>query len=117
MYQALRFAITGVLATVIHYIIYLILNKVMVDTLAYTIAYGISFICNFLLTCMFMFHKRANIYRGVGFCFAHTINFCLQIGLLKLFIWVGIQVDIAPIPVFCIAIPINFMLIRHVFKK
>ena len=117
MHQALKFAITGVMAMVIHYGVYLILHRWMADMIAYTIGYGMSFVCNFLLTCVFTFRKRANIHRGIGFCLVHAINFCLQIGLLRFFLWIGIQADIAPLPVFCIAVPINFLLVRFVFKK
>lgn len=115
--QALRFAVTGVMAAAIHYGVYMILRQWTTDTIAYAIGYSVSFVCNFLLTCVFTFHKRANKHRGVGFCIAHTINFCLQIGLFKLFLWFGVQTDIAPLPVFCIAVPVNFLLVRYVFKK
>lgn len=117
MCQALRFAVTGVMATLIHYGVYLILHRWMADMTAYAIGYGVSFMCNFLLTCVFTFHKRANIHNGIGFCLAHAINFCLQIGLLRFFLWLGVQADIAPLPVFSIAVPINFMMIRFIFKK
>lgn len=115
--QALRFSITGVMALAIHYGVYMILRQWTTTTIAYAIGYGVSFVCNFLLTCVFTFHKRANMYRGIGFCVAHGINFCLQIGLFKLFLWLGVEADIAPMPVFCIAVPVNFLLVRYVFKK
>ena len=117
MCQALRFAVTGVMAVAIHYGVYMILRQWMTDTIAYAIGYGVSFVCNFLLTCVFTFHKRANMHRGIGFCIAHVINFCLQIGLFKMFLWLGVASDIAPLIVFCIAVPMNFLLVRYVFKK
>lgn len=117
MCQALRFAVTGVMAVVIHYGVYMVLRQWTTDTIAYAIGYGVSFVCNFLLTCVFTFHKRANMHRGIGFILAHTINFCLQIGLLKCFLWLGVSANAAPLPVFTIAVPINFLLIRYVFNK
>ena len=117
MCQALRFGVAGVMAVAIHYGVYIVLRQWTTDTIAYAVGYGVSFVCNFLLTCVFTFHKRANIYRGIGFCIAHGINFCLQIGLFKLFLWLGVEADIAPMPVFCIAVPVNFLLVRYVFKK
>ena len=116
-YQAFRFSITGITAVIIHYSLYLVLCKWMTTLHAYIIGYVVSFVCNFLLTCVFTFHKCANLYRGIGFCFAHIINFCLQIGLFKLFLYIGMQPAIAPLPVLGITVPINFLLVRYVFKK
>jgi putative flippase GtrA len=36
--------------------------------------------------------------------------------LLNLFLWLGMSNELAPLPVFAIAIPVNFLLVRFVFK-
>ena len=41
----------------------------------------------------------------------------LHIGLLNTFLWLGLSKTLAPIPVFAIAIPVNFLLVRFVFKR
>lgn len=123
-FQLLRFAIVGVIATAIHYGIYLLLLNVFSEntienweTIAYSIGYVISFICNFILTCIFTFRKKASAQRGVGFGLAHLVNYGLHVGLLNLFLWLGISNKLAPIPVFCIAVPVNFLLVRFVFNR
>lgn len=115
IYQSFRFIVTGVIAVTVHYGIYLILHIRMADTIAYTIGYFVSFVCNFMLTCVFTFHRRATIHRSIGFCIAHIINFCLQICLLKLYLWLGVKPELAPLSVFCITVPANFLLVRYVF--
>lgn len=115
--QAIRFCIVGVMAVAIHYAIYLLLKQWMVHVVAFAIGYFISFIANFFMTAKFTFRKDATTKKGVGFLGAHIINFILQTSLLQLFLWLGVNENFAPIPVYCIAVPVNFMLVRFVFRK
>ena len=115
--QAIRFCIVGVMAVAIHYAIYLLLKQWMVHVVAFAIGYFISFIANFFMTAKFTFKKDATTKKGVGFLGAHIVNFILQTSLLQLFLWLGVDENFAPIPVYCIAVPVNFMLVRFVFRK
>lgn len=115
--EASRFVIVGVIATALHYAIYWILMRWMNVNIAYTIGYALSFICNFFLTSYFTFKSKATVKRGLGFGTAHLVNYLLQMAFLNLFIWLGIKAEWAPIPVYMIVIPINFLLVRFVFKK
>lgn len=115
--EQIRFIIVGILATAIHYVIYILLNLVIISWLAYSIGYGISFLCNFYLSSKYTFKSKASIKKGIGFGISHAINYLIHITLLSVFIKIGINEDLAPIPVFAIAIPINFILVRFVFKS
>ncbi|MBO4786314.1 MAG: GtrA family protein [Prevotella sp.] len=115
--EILRFCIVGVVATVIHYVVYLLLKQWMLQVVAFAIGYIVSFIANFFMTARFTFRKEATARKGAGFLVAHIINFILQTSLLQLFLWLGVNENYAPIPVYCIAVPINFLLVRHVFRK
>lgn len=115
--EFIRFVIVGVLATVIHYGIYLLLLHYMHTNVSYTIGYVISFICNFFMSNFFTFKSKPTIKKGVGFGISHVINYMLHITLLNLFIFLGLSEKIAPVFVFAIVIPINFMLVRFVFKS
>ncbi|MEE1082344.1 MAG: GtrA family protein [Paludibacteraceae bacterium] len=116
-FQLLRFAIVGVIATAVHYGVYLLLLNVFSENIAYSIGYVVAFVCNFILTCVFTFRKKATTQRGIGFGLAHLINYGLHVTLLNLFLWIGLSNKLAPIPVFCIAVPVNFLLVRYVFKR
>ncbi|MBQ0154990.1 MAG: GtrA family protein [Bacteroidales bacterium] len=116
-FQLLRFAVVGVVATAIHYGVYLLLLNLLSENIAYTIGYLVSFVCNFILTCVFTFRKKASAQRGVGFGLAHLVNYGLHVALLNFFLWMGISNKLAPIPVFCIAVPVNFLLVRFVFSR
>ena len=116
VFEIMRFGIVGCFATLLHYGIYWILQHWIEMNIAYTIGYGLSFLCNFYLTSHFTFKKEATVKRGLGFSGAHLTNYLNHIFLLNLFVWLGIPKQWAPIPVYCIAIPVNFMLVRFVFK-
>lgn len=115
--EFVRFAFVGVIATAIHYLLYLVLQKTMNAGIAYTIGYAVSFVANFLLTSVFTFKAKATVKKGVGFGAAHLCNYLLQMGLLYAVLAIGIRRDIAPVPVYCIAIPLNFLMVRFVFKS
>lgn len=115
--EIIRFGIVGIIATIIHYGIYLALNFIIVSWIAYSIGYGISFLGNFYLSNRFTFKTKPTFKKGVGFGLSHFINYLLQVILLSVFIKLGMPDKYAPIPVFCIAVPINFLMVRFVLKS
>ena len=115
--QPIRFAMVGGLATAIHYGVYLLLQLWIWVWLAYTIGYVISFVVNYILTNYFTFRTKPSAQNGVGFVISHAVNYGLHIGLLELFLWIGVPSEWAPIPVFAIVIPVNFFLLRYFFVK
>lgn len=115
--EAVRFCVVGVVATGIHYLIYYLLQQMMAAGVAYTIGYAVSFVANFILTALFTFKMPASVRRGAGFGLAHFCNWLLQMILLHIVLTLGIKSSLAPIPVYAIAIPVNFLLVRFVFKN
>ena len=112
-----RFVIVGILATALHYGIYLLLDLAIPANPAYAIGYILSFFFNFILTSRFTFKKKATVKKGLGFGLSHLVNFSLHMLLLNLFLSLGMSEVLAPIPVYCICIPVNFLLVRLVFNK
>lgn len=116
--EIVRFGIVGVLATAIHYAIYYLLLQTGVKVgIAFTIGYAISWLSNFWLSAHFTFRKKATTKKGVGFALSHFVNYLLQIICLEFFIWLGVPAALAPIPVYCVCIPVNFLLVRFVFNS
>ena len=114
--EFIRFAIVGVAATALHYGLYFMLQQAVNVNVAYSIGYIVSFIANFYLTAFFTFRKKPSWKKAIGFGGAHLVNYLLHMGLLNLFLWLGLSKPLAPVPVFAIAIPVNFLLVRFVFK-
>lgn len=117
--EIIRFGMVGVLATALHYGIYYLLWRYagFNENIAYTVGYALSFVANFYLSAYFTFRSRPSWKRAGGFGGAHLVNYLLHICLLNLFLWLGIPEEWAPLPVFSIAIPVNFLLVRLVFKS
>lgn len=115
--ELLRFVLVGIIATAIHYSIYYLLKTVFPYSIAYTIGYIISFLLNFYLTARYTFRAKRSVKNGLGFCFAHATNYLIQIILLRTFIHYGVSETMAPLPVYIIAVPVNFVLVRFVFRK
>ena len=116
-FEIVRFGMVGGVATALHYGVYWLLHGLMNVSVAYTIGYFVSFVANYLLSARFTLKKKKSVKNGVGFACAHLFNYVLQISLLNLFIWLGVGEGLAPVPVYCIAIPTNFVLVRFVFVK
>jgi len=117
LFEFLRFAIVGVVATGIHYGIYYVLQKIINVNIAYTIGYLISFFCNFYLTSYFTFKVRPSLRKMFGLGGAHIVNYLLHMMFLNLFMYIGVSKTLAPLPVFAIVIPLNFIMVRFVFKS
>jgi putative flippase GtrA len=115
--QFLKFSLVGLLATAIHYGIYLLTYKQMNVNIAYSIGYVVSFVFNFLLSNFFTFNTKPNVKRGVGFAISHLINYGLHIVFLNLFLFLSISDTYAPLLVYVVVFPINFILVRFAFKS
>ena len=115
--EVVRFAIVGLIATGIHYGIYYLLNLFLNVNVAYTIGYVVSWFANLYLTAHYTFKSTLSFKKGVGFAFSHLVNYLLHMLFLNLFLAIGVSEEIAPLFVFALVIPINFLLVRFVFKS
>lgn len=111
--EILRFGIVGAIAALLQYGVYLLMLLFVSPGIANTIGYIISFIFNFIASTHYTFKVKANAKRGLGFALSHVVNYLLQTVTLLLFIYVGVPKAYAPIPMFCICVPVNFILVRY----
>lgn len=118
VYELLRFCIVGTIALIIQYVAYYVLFKLLNEhNLSYFIGYLLSAIFNFVLTIRYTFKVSFSYKKLFAFFFCHLFNLIFQIFLLNLFILVGINEELAPFPVYVIAIPSNFILVRYAMTK
>ena len=113
----MRFLNVGVIATIIQFVTYRVCLHYMSPTVANTIGYIVSFAFNFYASTRYTFKVKTNARHGLGFAFSHVVNYLMQTGLLNLFIWLGVSKDWAQIPMFCICVPTNFVLVRYFLKR
>ncbi|MGN0868644.1 MAG: GtrA family protein [Akkermansia sp.] len=147
--QITRFILVGVGATLVHWSAYLLINLLFGLTearplglqLSYAAGYLISFVGNYIASLKWTFRTQGSVSKGLGFALSHLINFALHMGLLRLFLWLGVgplmvrllqgglptlaaafpQLNkpeaLLPLPVFCVVIPINFILVRYFLTR
>lgn len=115
--EAIRFGLVGIMATGLHWLVYWAMLPWCSAYVAYTVAYVLSFLANFLATSYVTFRTRPTWTRLWGMTGAHAINFVVHIVLLAAMLRLGVPERLAPAPVYCVAVPINFVLVRLVFKK
>ncbi|MGN0864617.1 MAG: GtrA family protein [Akkermansia sp.] len=147
--QITRFIIVGVGATLVHWGSYLLINCLFGLTeerplglqLSYAAGYLISFVGNYVASLKWTFRTKGSVSKGLGFALSHLINFVLHMGLLRLFLWLGVgslmvralqdclpeltaafpQLSkpeaLLPLPVFCVVIPVNFLLVRFFLTR
>ncbi len=116
LFEVLRFGVVGVTATAIQYGVYLLCLRWMGAGVANTVGYAVSFVFNFFATTFFTFRVKANARRGAGFALSHLVNYLLQMSTLACFIWLGVPKPWAPVPMFAICVPVNFLLVRHFMR-
>lgn len=114
--EIIRFGIVGLTATAIQYGIYYFCLPFANGTIANTFGYIISFIYNYILTTLFTFRVKPDKKKAGGFVLSHIINWLLQTVFLNIFLALGIAKNIAPLPMFAVCVPINFLLVRHFVK-
>lgn len=115
--EVVRFGIVGVLATLLQYAIYTVLLLWCSPSLSMTVGYILSFIFNFIASTRFTFKVETNARHGAGFALSHVVNYLMQMATLNFFLWIGVSKTLAPIPMFCICVPVNFVLVRFFLKK
>lgn len=111
-----RFVITGTIATAVQYAVYYLLMDAAGVSAAWTVGYVVSFVCNYVMTTYFTFKVKPNRRKALGFAFCHVINWMMQVATLHFFIWVGCGKAWAPLPMYMVCMPVNFLMVRFFVK-
>ena len=114
--QIMRFGVVGAISTALHLSIYWLLQHFIHVNIAYSVGYFLSFLANYYLSARFTFREKTSTRNGLGFIGAHATNYLMHIVLFNFFLWVGLSRAIAPLAVLAIAVPLNFLMVRFVFK-
>lgn len=115
--ELIRFGIVGTVAMLIHYGVYYCLSRYVNLNLAFSTGYAISFIFNFFASSLFTFKTKPTLSRFMKFATSHGINYLLQIIIFNFALYLGIRAELAPVMVYTISIPANFLLVRFAMKN
>ena len=72
---------------------------------------------NYLMTTAFTFKVRANVRNAVGFIISNAVNYGLCTLFLNIFIWLGLPKKLAPLPMYAVCVPINYLVVRFVMNN
>lgn len=105
-------------------------------SVTYSVGYVVSFVGNYLASLRWTFRTKGSVGKGAGFALSHAVNYGMHVGLLNLFLLWGVgeamvralealvpwlvrafpllgEADtLLPLPVFCVVVPINFLMVR-----
>lgn len=110
-------------------------------SLSYLFGYLVSFVANFIVSLKWTFRTEGSVKKGAGFAFSHLFNAGFQLALLNLFNRLGVggllvaligwclpslvelvpvlgrPESLLPLPVYCIVVPTNFLMVRYFLKR
>ena len=113
-YAIVRHVLVGGTATVVHFGTYYALTALSVNyNLAFTVGVALSLAFNFVASSRFTFRTGLSAGRGLRFCGAHAVNYLLSVGLLNLYVRLGVSEYVAPLLVWPVAVPINYLMVRY----
>ena len=113
-YAIVRHVLVGGTATVVHFGTYYALTALSVNyNLAFTVGVALSLAFNFVASSRFTFRTGLSAGRGLRFCGAHAVNYLLSVGLLNLYVQLGVSEYVAPLLVWPVAVPINYLMVRY----
>lgn len=115
--EIIRFVIVGFVATLFNYGVYSVCILFTTPAISMLIATVLATILNYFMTTSFTFRVKRNVKNGIGFIITNLINLVLNEAFLFLFIFLGVSERIAPLPMYAVCIPINFLLVRNVMRR
>lgn len=127
-YEFIRFSIVGTISAIVHFIVYLLFLWLFdiewsadgsigwQHNVAYAIGYSISLIGNLFMTAKFTFRQNIKFKTLIFFLASHGFNFVIQECLLNTCLLLGVANWLALPLVLLIATPVNFLMVRMVFK-
>lgn len=117
-YEFVRFCIVGVICTLLDAAIYYLLVDILPYEYSLTIAYCLSLVVNYLLTVTWTFKQKATSQNAIGVVGAHLVNlFIVRMGLMHVFMSVGLTEKVAYIPTLLISMVTNYIIVRFVVKR
>ena len=99
--EIIRFVIVGVVATLFNYGVYSVCILFTTPAISMLIATVLATILNYFMTTSFTFRVKRNVKNGIGFIITNL----------------GVSERIAPLPMYAVCIPINFLLVRNVMRR
>lgn len=110
-----RFAVVGVVNTVVYYAVYLVLRGFMHYLAAHVIAIVVAMVGSFFINCYWIFRTRPTWRKFAVFPLTNATNYLLTtVGVVVLVEWLHVDQRVAPLVAAMAAIPVTFLLSRRI---
>lgn len=110
-------------------------------SVTYSVGYAVSLVGNYLASLRWTFRTKGSVGKGAGFALSHAVNYGMHVALLNLFLYWGLghamvrtlqalvpglvqafpllgSADaLLPLPVFCVVVPMNFLMVRFFLTR
>lgn len=110
-------------------------------TVTYAVGYVVSMVANYVVSLKWTFRTQGSVGKSAGFVLSHAVNAGVHLGLLNLFRYCGIgggmvaivqwaapwaielfpvlgrAESLLPLPIYVIAVPLNFLMVRFFLKS
>lgn len=115
--EVLIFMCVGAVATAAHYgVYYLLLSLGLNYNIAYTAGFTMWLLFNFFGGTYITFKTKPTVAKAFKFLISNVINYFIQMGILNIVLLLSVSKEFAPIFVYTLAFPINFLLVRYSIK-
>ncbi len=116
-YSLLRFAVVGILCTIVDVTVYWLMLFIVPYSIAMIVGYFVSLILNFVFTTLWTFRASMGVMNFISVLAIHLFNcFVLRANILDIFVKAcEYEERLAYILTILITVPLNYILLRGYF--
>lgn len=115
--QAIGFAVTGSLSTLIMFLLYITLNKIIPYQYSFLLAYSTSVITLYFMNIWLVFKKNISLRSFLMFPLIYVLQYLISAIALAILVHLGFSVTYAPLIIIIILLPLTFLLNRLILLK
>ncbi len=113
--RLVRFGLVGVLNTGVYYVGYLLVNAAAPYVVAHLVATAVAMVISYFLNCYITFRQPPRLRTFLLFPLSNVANVAITTAGLPIAVhWIGVDENIAPLPVALLAIPVTYVVARAV---
>lgn len=113
-----KFVISGGINTAATYIVYLLLIVFLNYSLSYSVSYIIGVLLSYYLNSVFVFKESISLRKFFKFPMVYLVQYLINLLMLHLLVeYLNLSVQIVPLIVIVITIPITYLLSKIIIKS
>jgi putative flippase GtrA len=115
--RIVRFALSGAFNTAVTYALYVLALRLWLPHVAYTVVYVAGIALAYVLNRVFVFRSHAGWRSVAATPVVYLFQYLLSLGIVQLWVSVGLPASLAPIPAIVLSLPVTYVLSRLSFSQ